>query len=75
MPLELADKCIKAGCPQGGIVLDPFGGAGTTAIVALQNLCHYFLIELNPSYVYLAQERIKQQKLEGVQLSLFKAGA
>lgn len=71
MPLELADKCVKAGCPEGGIVLDPFGGAGTTAIAALQNLCHYFLIELNPEYVGLAQKRIKQQRLEGVQLELF----
>jgi DNA modification methylase len=58
MPNELAEICIKAGCPEGGIVLDPFGGSGTTAAVATSLNRHYVLIELNPSYVQFAQERI-----------------
>ena len=57
-PPELAERCIKAGCPAGGVVLDPSGGAGTTGLVAdrLQRDC--ILIELNPEYVELARERI-----------------
>src|SRR5208283_4206751 len=34
MPPSLAERCIKAGCPEGGHVFDPFGGAGTTGLVA-----------------------------------------
>jgi DNA modification methylase len=57
-PPELAERCIKAGCPKGGRVLDPFGGAGTTGLVAdrLQRDCT--LIELNPEYAEIARARI-----------------
>lgn len=57
-PPELVERCIKAGCPAGGNVLDPFGGAGTTGLVAdrLQRDCT--LIELNPEYVDIAKKRI-----------------
>lgn len=70
MPVALADTCIKAGCPQDGIVLDPFGGAGTTAIAAIENRVHYILCELNGSYINMALKRIKQRRMEGVQLAL-----
>lgn len=59
MPEEIARRCILAGCPEGGIVLDPFGGAGTTGLVATQNNRRALLIELNPEYVAMADERIR----------------
>lgn len=60
-PPELITDCIKAGCPTGGVVLDPFMGAGTTAVVA-QNLGrNYIGFELNPAYVELANERIQKE--------------
>lgn len=58
MPEEIARRCILAGCPENGIVLDPFGGSGTTAVVALKNNRNCVLIELNPDYVAMAQRRI-----------------
>lgn len=58
MPPELAEPCIKAGCPQGGTVLDPFGGAGTTGLVADRLGRDAILIELNPEYAALARRRI-----------------
>lgn len=58
-PPELAERCIKAGCPAGGTVLDPFGGAGTTGLVAATLGRTATLIELNPDYARLAQARIE----------------
>lgn len=57
-PEELAQLCIQAGCPEGGIVLDPFIGSGTTATAAFQLNRRYVGIELNPDFVQLAKERI-----------------
>lgn len=57
-PPELAERCIKAGCPEGGTVLDPFGGAGTTALVADRLRRNAILIELNPEYAEMARRRI-----------------
>ena len=59
-PPDLAERCIKAGCPQGGTVLDPFGGAGTTGLVADRLQRNAILIELNPAYVDIAQRRIEK---------------
>lgn len=58
MPAKLAAICILAGCPEGGTVLDPFGGAGTTALVADRLGRDALMIELNPEYVAMAQRRI-----------------
>jgi DNA modification methylase len=58
MAPELAETCIKAGCPQGGAVLDPFGGAGTTGLVADRLQRDAVLCELNPEYIAIAQRRI-----------------
>lgn len=60
-PPELAERCILAGCPKGGIVLDPFGGAGTTALVALRHGRRAELIELNPEYAEITQRRIEAE--------------
>lgn len=58
-PEELPETCIKAGCPRGGTVLDPFGGAGTTGLVADKLDRNAVLIELNPEYAAMAERRIK----------------
>jgi len=57
-PPALIEPCVLAGCPAGGIVLDPFGGAGTTGLVAEQHGRNSFLIELNPEYAAMAAKRI-----------------
>lgn len=60
MPFELARRCIVAGCPEGGTVLDPFNGSGTTGLVALANRCNYIGIELNPEYAAMAMRRLDE---------------
>ena len=61
-PPELVERCLKAGCPKGGTVLDPFGGAGTTALVADQMQFDVTIIELNPDYVHIAARRIENDR-------------
>jgi len=56
-PPKLIEPCILAGCPVGGTVLDPFGGSGTTGMVANQHGRNAILCELNPAYVELAKKR------------------
>jgi DNA modification methylase len=58
-PPALIEPCIKAGCPVGGTVLDPFGGAGTTGLVADRLGRNAILIELNPAYADMAHKRIQ----------------
>ncbi len=58
-PPELIRPCIKAGCPKGGVVLDPFGGSGTTAQVAIEEGRGAIICELNPDYAPLIQQRIE----------------
>ena len=57
-PPKLAETCILAGCPKGGIVIDPFLGSGTTAAVAKSLDRHYIGIEINSEYCALAGARI-----------------
>ncbi len=56
-PPDLIRPCILAGCPVGGTVLDPFGGSGTTGMVALEYGRNAILIELNPEYAEMARQR------------------
>ena len=58
MPPELAERCIKAGSAVGDTILDPFGGAGTTALVADRLGRDAILCELNPVYAGLAEQRV-----------------
>lgn len=67
-PPALIEPCILAGCPKGGMVLDPFGGSGTTAEVALKNGRSVVLNELNPEYIKLAEARIAEATKQGVLL-------
>ena len=59
-PTELIECPIDAGCPKGGIVLDPFMGSGTTGVVAKKQGKHYVGIELNKEYIEIADNRIKK---------------
>jgi len=65
-PTELIVDCIKAGCPVNGIVIDPFMGSGTTAIVARKLDRNYIGVELNTKYIKIAERRLKSE------LGLFK---
>ncbi len=58
-PEALVKPCIKAGCPAGGTVLDPFAGSGTTLLVALRLGRKAVGIELNPEYAAMARRRLK----------------
>jgi site-specific DNA-methyltransferase (adenine-specific) len=60
-PMDLIEPCVLAGCPKGGTVLDPFGGSGTTGIVANNHNRNAILIELNEDYINLANKRIEKQ--------------
>jgi site-specific DNA-methyltransferase (adenine-specific) len=57
-PPDLIEPCILAGCPKGGTVLDPFGGSGTTALVADRLGRDAIIIELNKEYAKIAEKRL-----------------
>ena len=57
-PTELIEPCVKAGCPEEGTVLDPFGGSGTTGLVADRLGRNAKIIELNKDYIELANNRV-----------------
>lgn len=57
-PDELIRPCILAGCPRGGIVLDPFMGSGTTARVARKYGRKYLGFELNPEYIKIIEQKV-----------------
>lgn len=65
-PPRLIEPCILAGCPVGEIVLDPFMGSGTTAMVAVQNQRNYIGFELNPQYIEIAEK----YRLKNIQLKI-----
>jgi len=64
-PAELIRTCIKAGCPKGGVVLDPFAGSGTTLEEAIRQGKDYIGIELKDDYIDLIEKRLSK-----VQVSL-----
>ena len=57
---------VLAGAPKGGVVLDPFSGAGTTALVALRAGRDFVGIELNPAYIELACARLRAEGFDDV---------
>jgi DNA modification methylase len=59
MPPKLVEPCVLAGAPRGGTVMDPFNGAGTVGLVSWQNGRSYRGIELNPEYVRLTYQRMR----------------
>lgn len=60
-PEKLITDCIKAGCPEGGIVLDPFSGSGTTRIVANKLNRNAIGFELNPEYIAIEEQRRRKE--------------
>tara|TARA_R100000655_G_scaffold11440_1_gene26481 strand:+ start:1574 stop:2755 length:1182 start_codon:yes stop_codon:yes gene_type:complete len=58
-PMDLIEPCILAGCPEAGTVLDPFGGSGTTGIVASNHNRNAILCELNDEYSDIAEKRME----------------
>lgn len=68
-PVELPEICIKAGSPEGGLVLDPFSGAGTTGIAAAKNGRSYVGIELNPDYAEMSKRRYQAERDRAIILS------
>ncbi len=63
-PTGLVEPMVKAGCPIGGLVLDPFMGSGTTGEVAIRLGRRFHGIDLNPAYIDLAAQRFKELPLE-----------
>lgn len=59
-PEKLVEPCILAGCPVGGLVLDPFLGTGTVAVVAKRHGRYFAGIELNPDYAVIARRRVDE---------------
>lgn len=57
-PEKLIAKIILASCPEGGLVLDPFAGSGTTQVAAKKLNRHYIGIELNKTYACWAEKRL-----------------
>lgn len=70
-PEKLIWPCVLAGSPQGGNVLDPFGGSGTTGVVAKKLGRNYILIEMGPAYIDIANRRILR---ETAQMNIFEFG-
>lgn len=60
MPPALAERCVMASCPLGGLVLDPFAGSGTTGAVALRLGRRFLGVEISPEYERLARRRLEE---------------
>ena len=69
-PEKLVEPCILAGCPEGGTVLDPFAGSGTTGVVAKRLRRHFVGVEINPDYWKMATDRIAATMQEFQQLEI-----
>lgn len=60
-PKELIEPCILAGCPENGLVLDPFSGSGTSGIVAVNNSRNFIGVELNHEYISITERRVEKE--------------
>lgn len=69
-PEKLVEPCILAGCPEGGTVLDPFTGSGTTGVVAKRLRRNFVGVEINAEYWGMAQERISSTAVEYEQMKI-----
>jgi hypothetical protein len=63
-PEALILPCVLAGCPEGGMIVDPFSGTGTTALVAKKNGRKCIGIELNQYYIDISTRRLSQGVLD-----------
>jgi site-specific DNA-methyltransferase (adenine-specific) len=64
-PLEIIARMVRASCPPGGTVLDPFAGSGTTAAACQLHGRHYVAFELNPDYCAIIQQRLERLQNDG----------
>lgn len=69
-PEQLIEPCVLAGCPEGGTVLDPFTGSGTTGAVAKRLRRNFIGVEINAEYRKMAQDRISTTEIEYEQLMM-----
>lgn len=69
-PEQLIEPCVLAGCPEGGTVLDPFTGSGTTGAVAKRLRRDFIGVEINPDYWKMAKKRISETMAEYEQLMI-----
>jgi site-specific DNA-methyltransferase (adenine-specific) len=60
-PEKLVELCVLAGCPVNGVVLDPFLGSGTTAVVAKRLKRNYIGVDLSPEYCGMARSRVRAE--------------
>jgi DNA modification methylase len=58
-PPDLIRPCVRAGCPRGGVVIDPFNGAGTSGVVAIEEGCRYVGIDINVDYLGMSVPRLQ----------------
>ena len=63
-PKQLVQTCIDASCPPGGVVLDPFSGAGTTALVAKESERQFIGIDCNEEFCEMAIRRLKNESAD-----------
>lgn len=63
-PLEIVERMVRASCPEGGLVCDPFAGSGTTVEACLRNGRDYIAFEINPEYYRMIQDRISRVRSE-----------
>jgi site-specific DNA-methyltransferase (adenine-specific) len=63
-PLAIIERMIKSSCPEGGLVLDPFAGSGSTIEACLRQKRHYIGVEINPDYCQMMERRIEKTKQE-----------
>ena len=66
-PPDLIEPCVLAGCPEGGTTLDPFGGAGTTALVSKKHNRNSIYIDCNPDYLEIAKKRLGEESKEDIE--------
>jgi DNA modification methylase len=69
-PLEIADWWLRYIVPDGGLVVDPFMGSGTTAVAAIKQRKHFFGCDTIPEYVDIANKRIEEARQEMAQMEL-----
>lgn len=69
-PERLIEPCILAGCPEGGTVLDPFAGSGTTGVVAKRLRRNFIGVEINEDYREMAEKRISATEAEFEQMTM-----
>lgn len=61
-PLEIVERMVRASCPAGGVVCDPFAGTGTAVEACIRNGRRYVVFELNPAYCAIIRRRIRDAR-------------